>query len=204
MTKSTILSTARNLFNEHGYSQVSLRKIADELDMSPGNLTYHYSKKDDIVMALQDEFVSLMNDNFGKVQKAKDDLMQLLVETTYAFYSQSWNYRFFMIDMVFFTQQYPQIKEQMDRVMLIRKDQLRGALRNLRSQQILKPEMCEGQDERLIDMIFLMGNFWISHELVMREKRSAEELISKGINDMVHIVIPYVEEAYREDILKMI
>jgi AcrR family transcriptional regulator len=51
-TKRRILDTARALFNEHGLHRIGVRDIARELDMSPGNLAYHYRTKDDLVAAL--------------------------------------------------------------------------------------------------------------------------------------------------------
>lgn len=54
-TKERILNTARRLFNERGYARVSMRAIAEELDISPGNLTYHFPQKADIVTALMNE-----------------------------------------------------------------------------------------------------------------------------------------------------
>lgn len=50
--KQEILSTAKTLFNEYGYNQVSMRTIADRLGISVGNLTYHYKKKEDLVEAV--------------------------------------------------------------------------------------------------------------------------------------------------------
>jgi len=54
-TRDRILDTARDLFNRHGFHQVTLRQIADALHISPGNLTYHFPHKTDIVQALMDE-----------------------------------------------------------------------------------------------------------------------------------------------------
>lgn len=48
-TKDSILATAIRLFNERGYSAVSMRDIADELGRSVGNITYHYAKKDQLI-----------------------------------------------------------------------------------------------------------------------------------------------------------
>lgn len=50
--KTEILETAKQLFNERGYNQVSMRNIADALGISVGNLTYHYKKKEDLVEAV--------------------------------------------------------------------------------------------------------------------------------------------------------
>lgn len=50
--KIEILDIARNLFNEIGYNDVSMRDIADTLNISVGNLTYHYKRKEDLVEAV--------------------------------------------------------------------------------------------------------------------------------------------------------
>ena len=47
-----ILETARALFNERGYNEVSMRNIADTLKISVGNLTYHFKRKEDLVEAV--------------------------------------------------------------------------------------------------------------------------------------------------------
>ena len=45
-TKQKILNSAINLFNKKGLVNVRLQHIADESDISVGNLAYHfYSKK---------------------------------------------------------------------------------------------------------------------------------------------------------------
>ncbi len=55
-TRQRILIAALLLFNEKGVSRTSLNEIADEIDISPGNLHYHFKKKSDIVDALVAEF----------------------------------------------------------------------------------------------------------------------------------------------------
>ena len=44
--------TSRALFNRYSWSGISLRKIASELEISDGNLRYHYKTKEKIVLEL--------------------------------------------------------------------------------------------------------------------------------------------------------
>jgi len=54
-TRKEIMDQARALFNANGFDGVSVQDIADRVNISKGNLTYHFAKKEDIVEALLNE-----------------------------------------------------------------------------------------------------------------------------------------------------
>jgi len=47
-----ILNRSMQLFNDFGIESVSIFRVAESLDISPGNLTYHFKRKKDLVDAL--------------------------------------------------------------------------------------------------------------------------------------------------------
>ena len=54
-TARRILDHARHVFNERGLHGVGIREIARDLDLSPGNVSYHFPTKEALVAALYEQ-----------------------------------------------------------------------------------------------------------------------------------------------------
>ncbi len=106
-TRNRILVTSLLLFNDHGEPNTTTNEIADEVDISPGNLHYHFRKKSDLVEALLAEFQA---DVRRVLEPPGDDstiddfwiFVHLLLETLAA-------YRFLLRDMETLVAAYPKV-----------------------------------------------------------------------------------------------
>lgn len=107
-TRNRILVASLLLFNEHGEPNVTTNEIADEMDISPGNLHYHFRKREQIVAALLDEFQADVKRVLQPPQSSAgsiDDFwlfLHLLLELTAA-------YRFLFRDLESLTEAYPRV-----------------------------------------------------------------------------------------------
>jgi AcrR family transcriptional regulator len=108
-TRTKILVAGLSLFNEQGEPETTTNEIADEADISPGNLHYHFRRKSDLVEAILAEFQA---DAKRLLQVAVDEretlhdfwlFLHMLTETTTA-------YRFLFRDMEALVVRYPQVQ----------------------------------------------------------------------------------------------
>ncbi|MCF8239730.1 MAG: TetR/AcrR family transcriptional regulator [Saprospiraceae bacterium] len=55
-TRERILDKALDLFNQSGMYKTGVREIARSLEISPGNLSYHFARKEDLLIALLERY----------------------------------------------------------------------------------------------------------------------------------------------------
>ena len=107
-TRTRILLTSLQLFNEFGEPNTTTNDIADETDISPGNLHYHFRRKSDLIDALLAEFQADARKLLVAPNDATDAIddfwgfVHLLLETLAA-------YRFLYRDIETLRTAYPQV-----------------------------------------------------------------------------------------------
>ncbi|MEO8305945.1 MAG: TetR/AcrR family transcriptional regulator [Betaproteobacteria bacterium] len=97
-TRERILETSLALFNRHGAPHVTTAHIADEMNISPGNLYYHFANKDEIVIELFDAYEARVEPLFADPRgrhPGVDDLWLWL----HLLFEQMWGYRFLYRDL---------------------------------------------------------------------------------------------------------
>jgi len=191
-TKELILVTSLVLFNELGEPNVTTNHIADEADISPGNLYYHFRSKDDLVIQLFKRFLTglqpLMEVPENSALEAEDLWFQL--HLTFEIKGQ---FRFLYRNLSDLTARIPDLDRAM-RGLLMRERQaafqlisgleLKGALR-IKSQE----------KELLVDTIMLVITYWIPFAGIL-EHHSLEDGSAqiKAIARVLQLVTPFLRE----------
>ena len=92
-TRDRILNAALALFNEQGTGPVSTNHIAAAIEISPGNLYYHFRNKEDIIRALFERLFASWDETFRLPADRPPGLADLEALIA-ANYQVIWDYRF--------------------------------------------------------------------------------------------------------------
>ena len=86
-TANKILEVARRIVIDHGLGALTMRRIARELDMSPGNLSYYYASKKDLIEDMFDFVLDGFMREFERLREIQADSpeQQLRAVTEYVF-----------------------------------------------------------------------------------------------------------------------
>ncbi|SME87833.1 TetR/AcrR family transcriptional regulator [Desulfovibrio gilichinskyi] len=80
--KMLILDAARKLFAEHGYAQVSMRKLATTIGYSPTTIYHHFKDKKELFLCLTEEtyrdFLQAINEILSVSKSPKGALKDIL------------------------------------------------------------------------------------------------------------------------------
>ena len=201
-TKELILVTSLELFNELGEPNVSTNLIADEADISPGNLYYHFRSKDDIVIELFKRFVTrlqpLTDVPENSVLEAEDLWFQLHLS-----FEIKGSFRFLYRNLSDLTSRIPDLDRAM-RGLLMRERQA--------ASQIISGHQRKGalqisaiEKESLVDTILLVITYWIPFASVFDahslENGSAQ---IKAIARVLQLVTPFLREPERSQFTSLI
>lgn len=166
-TKEKILNVSLELFNEKGVREVSTRMISEAAEISQGNLTYHFAKKDDIILEVYLMLVRELDQVFEASSQQQQITVAHLFDGTRFIYSIMMKYRFCLIDFVQLMRDVPKIKEHFKSLMEFRQGQFKAMFMNCISSGIIKEEEFEGQYAKMSTPLGVFGDYWISHSEVL-------------------------------------
>lgn len=203
-TKEKILAKALQLYNEKGVEIVTSRQIAMALNMSQGNLCYHFPKKEAIIVALYEQLVKKFDDLYLQFSTAPSDnkipplqVFLTIINITNQYFI---DYKFLMLNFVQIMRWHPSIKAHYQALTLERTQQNINLFSYFQQIGILKTEQYEGQYLQIIEQFMILNNFWLSHaEILFQSKESAK---IDHFNQLVgSFIFPYLTEKGQKEYL---
>jgi len=201
VTKRRILDASLNLYNSQGLSAVSQRKITTYLQISPGNLTYHFNKKEDIDTALYFELVACMDSIHEKLITEALSLATLGNFTEYLF-DLIFEYRFIFLDFVHLMKSNQKVATHYKELLKFRKLQFIQIIEMLKMQGVFREEALPDEYEKLYGRIQVYSDFYLS----------SVEIIEGGVTEIhkthyktniQYAIYPYLTEKGRTEFANM-
>lgn len=189
-TKEKILETSLKLFNKFGIDSITVRHIAKEMNISHGNLCYHYPTANDIIWTLYNEMSTKINDTLNALQP-DENLFQAHANAIRAIFEVSYEYRFFYLHIVEVMQRLPAIKKRHNQLIEERKLQIRQFWQMLRDHDLFRSDISLEQYEVFISHCFLYGDFWISNSAISY-KGPASAKIDFYVKGYLALFVPYL------------
>lgn len=192
-TKKKIVETTIQLFNERGFANVSLPHIAGILDISLGNLTYHFPKKDqliDTIYTLFQEELAFITKDFEVLVDLREMDLQLR-----AFYDFQQRFRFFYLDLLELERAYPFLaKKHYQHI----ENQIEGIYRGFLFNEgmgNLKSQASSIVYKQVAHQFWLCIVFWLM-QLAVRGRQGTVEDMTAAAWTLIH---PYLTEKGQEE-----
>ncbi|AMO66872.1 transcriptional regulator [gamma proteobacterium BDW918] len=193
-TRDKILLSSLALFNTDGEPNVTAVDIANELDISPGNLYYHFHGKDEIIpelyAAFELELIDILSAPLQKNLGAQDTWFYL-----YIVFEHIFNHRYLYRNLNDILQRYPQIAKKFSKLLELKVQAARAVTLELRGQNFL--DLDDLQLERLCDNIAMSLTFWLNYTHLRGRNISNEMMIHQGVFQIMSLVTEHLRPEYR-------
>lgn len=157
-TRELILETSLGLFNQYGEPNVTTNHIADEADISPGNLYYHFRSKNDIVVELFKRFLV----RFQPLIDIPDDILlqpEDLWFQLHLSFELKGEFRFLYRNLADLTARVPDLERAMRGLLQREHKAAWNSLSGLEQAGVMQID--SRQKELLADSILLSLTYWI-------------------------------------------
>lgn len=212
-TKDRILQVSLDLFNLYGEPNVTTIDIANEMDISPGNLYYHYRNKDDIISELfsrfEEDISSVLEVPFHSEITAVDAWMyvHIIFETIS-------RYRFLYRDLANILGRSDKLLTRFNRVLDKKLNAAKATFTLLR--EIGMMSISDEELSALAGNIVVTTTYWINYEHIRnktirvslnaapsKEKPEENENIAQGVFQVMTLVSPWIEPETRGMIMEV-
>ena len=181
------------MFNAQGEPNVTTNHIADELEISPGNLYYHFRNKDDIIEQLFAVYEQRMDAALvapsGRLPGLEDVWLQL-----HLVFECIWDYRFLYRDLVDILSRNRRLRMRFARILKRADEQAHTVMRGLVQAGVMRASADEV--DAASTNILVIATFWMNYASARGDKDERAS-IRDGIVQVMMLISPFLRDAER-------
>ncbi len=188
-TRDRILQTALALFNEEGEAEVSTVEIAGVLEISPGNLYYHFKGKEAIIEALFDDFEEeirqVLSAPIKRALSIEDNWIYI-----YIVFEEINDFRFFYNNLAGILERCPDLRPRFARLLRLKEETAASILAALEREGVIACSRAER--EALAARFAAHLTFWLQYVGLAGAESDSRRTINKGVYAAMMMIAPYV------------
>ena len=200
-TRERVLALSLKLFNDFGEPNVTTTTISAAMEISPGNLYYHFRNKDEIV-----------NDIFAVFEREMDELLvagarrSVTIEDMWLFlhvlFETIWKYRFLYRDLSDLLSRNRLLEVEFKRILDQKVKTTEAMFRSLASTGALAPG--DHNLEALATNMMVVATYWLSFAYVRNPRNFVEsEVSAEGAYQVMSLLAPYLRGESRALFVKL-
>ena len=188
--KKLILDAAKALFNEKGYHNVTIRMIALKMNMSSGNLNYHFKKREEIFEALYFEMVSEFDERIDLLANIEISIKQVKMDVERSM-RRMLDYSFFWTDLYNLLCINFKVQEHFKEVYKKRLNGCHLLFKKMNENDLMKESSFELEYNFLAERMINYGNTWLYSSNLYPNKLSSND-IDYYVNTFLSILFPFL------------
>ncbi len=191
-TKEAIIITAIELFNEKGTATVSTNQVAEAMGISPGNLYYHFSNKEEIIRHIHQRMVADMDTAWvadGDGSSALENFFNAMT----ALQEMLVNYKFFQMELSTLIGNDPELATQYKNDRKARLKEIEAFFEYLIESGVMRRPDDKRTLPRLIRIGWLIADYWLDF-LKIEGLSLDEKNMGEGIELIRVLLGPYLNE----------
>jgi len=192
-TRQRILDTSLAMFNAQGEPHVTTNHIADELEISPGNLYYHFRNKDDIIEQLfvryEERMDAALTPPSGRLPGLEDIWLQL-----HLVFECIWDHRFLYRDLVEILSRNRRLRLRFARILKRADDSALEVMRGLGRAGVMRASAAELAGTAT--NVLVIATFWLNYAAARGDK-DEQVAIRHGIVQVMLLLAPFLRDGER-------
>lgn len=165
--ETTILETAREIFQAEGIQKTTFRKIGEALGMSDGHVRYYIKTKEDLMLALLKKMDDAIMENESKLEALGYSKEGLITAIRFSFEVLS-QYGFFLMESPRVLAGYPRLNEAVKRIYLDRRDFFENLFLRLKKEGTFRTDIDSREMSLAFERFFIVADSWVRFHIIHR------------------------------------